>query len=466
MRASRLTAAVIAASCILSSIWAFVVPIFQPPDEDVHFDYAISIFTANRLILAREKPAAMWHHAMFPVAHPYTWHLIVRTGTFDIKGQREVKVPPAYGTRAYYRGIDVTQPRSAEHHNNPWIMLGYPFFYYALAAVWMKAIALATPSLTTLFFGARMLSVLLLAIGLAAAAGIVRRLGASPAQTAVYTAAVGFFPLTSFVSSAIQPDNLAFTLAQVCLWLALARRRFTAALGIALALLAVTKYHTFVCVFVAVVAYLIRHVERKDFLRILTPLLIAGAVQLAINGGMRTQMSAGHPAIGFRLALKNAIIDYIGGGFCFRGFWWLAGWNKLNVTFFHPAIDSFVKKAILYGAWIVIALAALRLLQVWLRSFRARRLAPLVSNVFLNSLLLFIAVMFALHILTNNYFLAQGRHWYPFLPALFWLGCFYVPRLFPRHLARSFSWLMLVLLLSYSLVGAYAALHDVVDRFY
>jgi hypothetical protein len=474
MRTSRLIAVVILASSLLSLVWVFVVPIFQPPDEDVHFDYTISIYTANRLLLAKEKSIVPWRRAMFPISHPYTWHLIVRTGTFDIKGTREVKVPPSYGTHAYYRSIDATLPPSAEQYNNPWLIAGYPFLYYALAAFWMKAIALFDPSLTTLFFGARILSVLLTAIGLAAAAGIVRRLGASPAQTVVYTAALGFFPLTSFVSAAIQPDNLAFALANVSLWLAFAlrdagsvraRRRLAIALGLAMALLAVTKYHTFLCVFVAAGACLLT--RRKDLLRlaiaVLTPLLIAGSLQMVINGGMQTQMQAHHPAIGFRLALKNAIVDYIGGGFCFRGFWWLSGWNKLQVTF--PA-DALVKKSLMFGTWIVLALTAIRMMRGWFRSFRARRLAPLFSNMFLNSLLLFAAIMLVLHVITSNYFLAQGRHWYPFLPALLWLGCFYAPNLFRGKVARSLTWAMLLLLTSYSMIAAYAALHDVVTRFY
>jgi len=358
-----------------------------------------------------------------------------------------------------------------------------------VAAGWMRAIWFFDPSLPALFFGARMLSVLLLAIGLYAAFSIVRLLGAPPARAALFTAAVGLFPLTSFVSAAVQPDMLAFTLVNVSIWIALqlqqplsprARRGLTAVLGLCLALLWLTKYHTAFCVFLPVVAYLLHRtwrLERRDLPRVVlaiaAPLLLAGALQLAINRGMQTEMNVVRPTAGFFAATKNALVDYAGGGFFFKGFWWLSGWNRLNVVIGTPTTDALVKSSILRISWIVLGVAALRIVHGWWRAFRASRrgaaqrvIAALLSNIFLNSFLLFAAVMLALHVLTNNFFLAQGRQWFPFLTATLWLGVFYVPGLFRPRLQRALSWALVLLLFSYSLVTAYYAFDDMVNRFY
>src|SRR5271168_4105272 len=61
-------ALIIAVSVALSTFWAFRVPIFEEPDESAHFDYAISIATAHRLILAREGVPGT-------DVHPYTLYL-------------------------------------------------------------------------------------------------------------------------------------------------------------------------------------------------------------------------------------------------------------------------------------------------------------------------------------------------------------------------------------------------------
>src|SRR5262249_27267984 len=73
---------------------------------------------------------------------------------------------------------------------------------------------------------------------------------------------IGFLPLTTFVSSYVQPDNLAFTLVSACFYLALRARRqpesarVLALLGLALGALLVTKVHFFACVAVPVGAML------------------------------------------------------------------------------------------------------------------------------------------------------------------------------------------------------------------
>jgi len=489
----------IAASCTLSLIWVFVVPMFQTPDEDVHFDYAISLYTAKRLLFAREKPVAEISLASpyVPKVHPFTWHLMVRTRALEMRGNPRVAAARDYGSISFFKRTDLERPTVTVPYKNPWLITEYPVAYYALAAAWMRAISPRGGSLSLTFFAARILSVVLLAAGLCAAFRIVRILGMPPVRAVLFIAAVGLFPLTSFVSSAIQPDNLAFALVNIAVLLALeiqqshplrTRRWLTIALGLCLALLTITKYHTALCVLIAALAavfYRTWRMERRELFRtaltILTPIVLAAALQAAINWGGHAQLrnlgsyssAATRVPPGMAFRVKAAIVDYIGGGTTFHGFWGLFGWNDTALVIVNHRFNTTLRRAILWVTWIVIAAALLRVMHVWLRLFRLHRHRPtgtaigaLLSNVFLNSYLLFAALMLALYVITGNGFTAQGRNWYPFITGIFWLGVWYAPGLFRGRVRESLRWLLLSLILSYSLASVYYGLAAVVHRFY
>src|SRR5262249_50022922 len=119
-----------------------------------------------------------------------------------------------------------------------------------------------TGRIVVLFFGARIFSALLLVCTLLLVYGTARELQLKKGFALLLTACVGLFPLTSFVSSYIQPDNLAFTLVSLCFYLTLAARRdlqnnwLLGGLGLALGALLLTKVHFFACVACASVAAL------------------------------------------------------------------------------------------------------------------------------------------------------------------------------------------------------------------
>src|SRR5262249_13081844 len=147
--------------------------------------------------------------------------------------------------------------------------------------------------LTVLFFGARIFSVLLLIPSLLLAYAVARELRFTKKRALLFTSIVGFFPLTTFVSSYVQPDNLSFTAVMLWCYLALLVRRKpgqvrpVALLGLALALLLATKYHFYLAVLVPVLAMLVSdrllRSWRPSWMRtlalLLLPSLVVGAVE-------------------------------------------------------------------------------------------------------------------------------------------------------------------------------------------
>ncbi len=296
-RANAAAAAVIVAAGLLSAAWAFIVPIFQATDEAAHFDYAASIFTAGRLI-ATPGARTAW------VVSPYTRYLLGSTDYFRVAFHSSMRPPSGYGTAAYYRRLDANAP-NLQHAALPagevsYIAAVYPFGFYALEAVWMRIAAAATGSLVATFFAARLLCVLLMTFGLFCNYRTARNIGI-PAWTSVaLVAAVGFFPLTTLVSSYIQPDNLAYALISLALLLASqvarSRRQFatTAALGIALGCLAVTKYQFFLSAAVPV-WLLSSRASRPNAPRLADGLARLSALALPSAGLLAVQMTFASP---------------------------------------------------------------------------------------------------------------------------------------------------------------------------
>src|SRR5262249_54663312 len=144
--AGLLLALIIAGAASLSLYWVFLVPVFQSPDEPAHLDYAFNIYSARRLISARE-PCHRWNAA--PPAKPwhvYTEYLIANTGSRAMFWHFEVKAPAGYGTREFYDRLDNGAPSenvetmegvSKEMLGQSNYTAVYPFGYYAAVAAWM-----------------------------------------------------------------------------------------------------------------------------------------------------------------------------------------------------------------------------------------------------------------------------------------------------------------------------------------
>ena len=476
----------------LATVWVFLVPIFQSPDEHQHIDYSFGILEHGGLFTAESmEPGECPNY----LVHPYTLYLMDRTNFWATIFHAEVKFPPDYGTAAYYRALDRDAPRGEELRvaRPPSLTKIYPFGYYALLAAWMRLLEFFSGSLVVLFFGARMFSVLLLGCSLLFCYGTCRELRVNRLRSLVLTAMVGFFPLTTFIGSYVQPDNLSFTLVSSSLYLGLVVRRrlgsrmAVIALGVALGLLLVTKPHYYVAVLLPVAGMLAVELARPSVgrrVRLRTPVLLAlpsiatGAVHLWTIRRTNTyyNYTAAHDDLVTFLVrgIYNACSDFIFQGETHLSFWGVFGWLDAPLVIGGPGCDAVVKLLILAGTLAVLGLTlvrferlASRLILVARRGRPGTALRLLLANPAVNSCFLFFVMMLAIYIKTNNRFAAQGRNWLPLLLPIFFVTIEYAPRaLSLQTTQRLLRATLAVGLLLYSTVGSYYALETIRARYY
>lgn len=467
--ANLVALAVIVAAGLLSTAWVFIVPIFQATDEAAHFDYAISIMSTGRLIHTSGAQTA-W------IVSPYTRYLLGATDYFRIAFHSSMRAPRGYGTLAYYRRIDSGAPsvRSADPPSRiSYIAPAYPFGFYALEAIWMKTIAALTGSLVAVFFGARMLCVFLTMLGLYFSYRAALNVGVGPWVAVALLGGVAFFPLTTLVSSYVQPDNLGFALVAASLFFATELRRSktplpsTAVLGICLGLLAVTKYHFFVSAAIPIALLVIAQLwcERPKWpaaaarlLAFAIPACVLLGVQLAIAAPNYTQARGSAPPTGplgpFFDALHGGAwptIDYLAGNsvkafvdFFATGpnaatYWGALGLWDTPIVIVNEQVELALRAIIALTSITVAATIAYRLLRNASRLLRvtsagrpARAALIATSDPILSSYALFVCLMFGLYVVSDNTFGAAGRQWYPYIFAAFMCAVWYAPRTFAR----------------------------------
>ena len=503
-------AIIIIGASLLAATWTFLVPIFQNPDEPQHLDYALSIASAGHLLNARERPTIPNHWTL--VVHPDTRYLMQVTEWERVYANHAERMPNGYGSITYYQQLDRGAPQNALNGppaKNPGLLAVYPFGYYALLGAWLWLVGHLTSSLTVLVFTARLLSVFMLPVTLLLCYAIGRELRMSPRMALFLTAVIGLFPLTSFVASTIQPDNLSFLLVSLATYLALlARRRrqplwLLAALGVAMGFLLVTKFQFYVCLAVPVVATLLldrRHQQPR------TPLLPTGvflaAPSLALLGvhlwvvwGTITPIPPTWTALpntaDFHAAAQLGVLPFAGyvlgavvraaytyylGGQGFRTFWGTVGWLE-NPVQFGPPVVYFILRAI-EVAWTV-AVVELMFLYLWGIGRRLARVARrghawialrlAFQDPLLIAYLLFAVFMFMSFVVTDGTFQPQGRNWFPFLLATWMLAFRYAPRALSWRrpaLGATFPIATAAALLLFCLVGSAFAILTIEHRFY
>lgn len=486
----------------LSAVWAFVVPIFQAPDEPAHFDYAISIYNAHGLVRVSDgRPA--W------IASPYTKYLMRATDWERVVSHSSMRAPAGYGSHAYFARLDAAAPSmrtpTAPNGRVNYIAPYYPFAFYGLEALWMHATTLLTGSIAAAFFAARLLCVFLTMLGLYFNYRTALNLGIPRWTSVALVAAVGFFPLTTFVSSYVQPDNLAYMLVSAALFFATAltahqlQRPTFVALGLSLGLLAVTKYHIFIAVAIPVLALaavrLIQSQLPPPRRWALAAIAVSPTVALlfvqymAVNRGagaanvMRSDLTSnyllGVMAQGIVPALRYAVVSgaaafmdcFVTGG-CAATFWQTIGWVDTPIVIVSPSVELWLRTAIgvssLVTAVILIFFVcrnSLRLITAALRGHVRAALSVVTGDPVLNSYLCFMALIIALYIASNNVFGAEGRQLYPFIFPAFLCFVWYAPRALRKE-HRTASGILAGALLVYAFVGSAYATADLRHRYY
>jgi len=89
------------------------------------------------------------------------------------------------------------------------------------------------------------------------------------------------------------------------------------------------------------------------------------------------------------------------------------------------------------------------------------------SNPLLISHFVFMIVMVLLYALTDNGFVAQGRHWFPYILSSFLIATKYASQGFThRRTQAAFSLLMVLSLALYCAFGSYHSLKSIEERYY
>lgn len=477
---------IIAASAALALAWVFRVPIYQAPDEPMNLDYALAINRHGGLFVLHGAS----YQALPSSVHPYTEYLAERLHTSRVAFQPGEKMPAGYGTAEFFAAIDRDAPPwevGVTGPNRPFAV--YPFGYYALLALWIGLVHCFNTGPVWTFFGARVLSVVLLVVSLLCVHGTLRRLWFRPRFALLVTACIGLFPMTSFVAYAVQMDNLSFTLVSLGFYLAIRVRqapdgwRLLACLGLALGGLLVTKPHFWLCVLVPVAAMLATRLRggTAAWLRagglVLAPSVLLGGLYLWTTWGTVSLYTAPAPESGSMLYLFNgfrrALVDFYNGT-THDSFWGRFGWMDTPLVIRGRRTNEAVRFTIQCFSWVVLGLTLIRLEQVLSRLGRlawagrprlALRLA--CSDPILNAYFLFTVLMFVLYIRLNNRFGAQGRNWFPLLLPIFLTALVYAPKaLTLRPIRSAFSVVTAAALLAYCLVGSSYALQTLQRRYY
>ena len=499
-------AAITLSAALLSTYWVFKVPIFQNPDENSHIDYAFSIYSADRLLNVRRPPSEWNVHARLIEgvagaaydfnSHQYTLYLIDSTDFMRVRFHANEKMPSDYGTASYYSNLNTKAPQgpvpgsALQPQDNPWLLTGYPFNYYLALAIWLKVLNLFSSGPVFLFFTARLFSVLLLVTSLILTYFLLRELHLSKRRALALTAAVGFFPMTTFISAAVQPDNLSWPLMSACFYLSLLLRRESSSirnqilLGITLALLLVTKYHFFLFTAFPVLGlvlaeHLFRRRSLKEFLKTLSiltvPSVLLFAVQLWVVWGQ--QITGGNLRLsrsGWIIGVKNALVDFYRGGPALVSYWGTFGWMDTELIIRSPATQNRIIVLLSVITLLVLTLVFFRLEQITTRLVvLARRgrwryaLRVVFSNPLVNSNFVFSAFMVVLYAVHQGGFNAQGRHWFPYFLSGFLIATQFAPKaLSHRRTQAAMSAILLLGLLLFCSIGSYYSIQSIKDRYY
>lgn len=493
--------AVILMAGALSATWAFIVPIFQAPDEPAHFDYAMSIYGARRLIRSNDGKVD-W------IVSPYTTYLLQASQFNRIQRHSSMRVPAHYGSASYFARVDAEAPSLREpilpNGRISYVMPFYPPGFYALEAVWMGVVAKASNSIVATFFAGRLLCVFLLMLSLYYNYRTALNLGVPSWLSVGLIGAIGFFPMTSFVSSYIQPDDLAYALVSASLFYATQLRGRALdfwsvfPLGLSLGLLAITKYQFFVSVaipsFLFVGSRLLTGVKASTRWRVLLGLGLPTVVLLLLAQLLVGQFSNARSGLHsdallayFRSVLASgvlptlrylavttvgAFVDFFIYGSCAAGYWQVMGWFDTPLVILNGQIEMLLRLGISLITIVVavvvgfgVVTRARLLVRAGARHHISAALRVAFGDPVFTSYLCFILTMFTLYVLTANAFAAEGRHFYPFIFPAFLCLIWYAPRILNKRRHAMNIGLTLALLL-YVAVAAPYALGDVIGRYY
>jgi hypothetical protein len=488
--------AIVLGALSLATVWVFLVPIDQAPDEPGHWDYALCLWEHGGVYRAsvtrdRQKPGPI---AVYLV-HPEGRHLWFASEGSETFKSPSIKAPADYGTSTFFARLYRTSPdrSSGDYGTAPTYVPLYTFGYYGLLAMWIGLIRQLTGNIVTLFFASRLFNTALLGLTLLLCYGIMREMHFKVAPSLVLTALVGFFPMTTFVAAYIQPDNLALLLCSLCWYLALVSRRRIddlgplACLGVGLGALLVTKQHFYLCSILAIAPMLGVAAWRQRWswsrwllaaASLIGPSIGFGSVYIWSIWGTTPYYSQGATYEGpMLLALaerfERAFLDFYSGT-THQSFYGIFGCLDTPLVIGSRRTTQVIMLLVQAVSYLVILLTlwrleqvASRLIALWRRGRRGMAIGIACANPVVNSYFLFTMFMFALYIRTDNHFGAQGRNWLPFMLPIFLTTLAYAPRaLTLRSMRRLAGGALTAGLIAFTVLGAAYGPRTIAHRYY
>lgn len=494
-----LLASIVVVSIGIGLIWMLLVPFFQEPDENSHFDYAYQLYSVGRPYHVKDPTCAR-------DVTPAVRYLERASDFYGLRFIADARVPKGYGNRGYFRTVDASAPAPANGvplpgSDTPCVMFTYPAGFYAIVAgVIGLADRASGGSLVSELYAARSIGIACLALTLPLCYRLLRDSGVTARNALIGTAAIGIFPLTSWVSAYVQPDNLTFTGVTLALLAALRLKSrpcdtfASVALGVVLSLLAFVKQPYAGVVYLTSAALVlsgIRHARSlpRRFIAVafvcVIPLLAlrmatfatpVGSIRVAHNlaptaalpAAATTFGAAGQIVVEAWRALGDAYVS----GISFRRFWDSFGWT--DVSYFHNVRFAFVIETVIGSLSCVVLLSFLarqwrvcrRIVRVALRRSAARALELACGDVVLNTYVLWTALLIVVCAASRGTWTLQGRYWLPVLAPMMVILVGRAPRALPIYIRSRAATLAACAMLGYSVASAPFALTAAYARYY
>ena len=481
--------AIVAFACILASVWVVRVPFYQEPDELAHVDYVFQLFDVGHAFRVDYKQPNV------EVA-PQTRYLTDAVGYRKMRYNPYARVPPGYGTPAYFRALDSGVPRPSGRAPRfgaaiPYVMYLYPPGYYVVEAVLLSASYHLYGSLSDGFFAIREANVVLLAGTLLLSYFSFRAYGCGQRMSLLAVFAIGTFPLTSIVSSYVQPDNATtFLIAATIYGVARGRhdlswRSDAIAIGSVSLLFLVKPHYAVAAWLVTIPALALRMPQRRAHLLVRIALATLPLAAFALSNrylnpvsGMESPFAfvsrtrSTLPSAGFTFGdtirlTADALTQGLNGTI-FRGFWFSFGFRSGHIYF--KDVAGPILGAFTICGFVTLGLADFLILKRLTRV--ARRFHPMTALRLLSAghpLNLYIVtsiVLISAHVLTGGVLELEGRYWFPLLLPLAIVALHTVPRPLAHKLRRSVVLKLSVALAAYAIFAGSVGLRAMNADFY
>lgn len=490
---------VLAFTMVMAVGWLFYLPIFLNPDEDSHYDYALTLFSAGRTLAPSE-------HTVGRDTDPVVEYLMRATGARQARIDVSVPAPPGYGTPAFFHRLDTEAPHPRFDHPidpAPYIGRFYPIGYYAMAA---GAIAIGDAifahSIVAQFFAARALSVLFLVPTIVFGWLVLIELRVPKALARAILVCVALMPLTAWMAASVQPDTLVCALISPIGYVALRLRRdptnpkLLTILAILLAVLSSTKRHYFLAMYLPVAAMLAVRVPWRSAptraLAILAIVTTPAAIAIVLTENLLHPAQAATGLCQVPSHLKLAAQDGLGILFHFLtsgmqnaivgtffgddglSFWtnYTAYRNQSLVIISRSFTSALVRPipalSVLIAVLFIVRLIAIAKRLSTVAKYRsllvAARLAT--SNVAVNGFITFGVILYAFQIFDGGETPMQGRYWLPFMPIV-WLITFSIaPQGLPDRFRDPVRNVAVVLVMAFGILASAYTFPSLRTRFY